>query len=93
MAKFSLEIATPDPLRSNLDLFLALLRSNRLAGAGRGSWTLPLLGAASRGSATQPPALQAGSLGQGGTVTEEECDKNTPHWRDLLLSLIHCYSS
>ena len=77
VAKFSPEIATPDPLRSNLELFLSFLRSNRLAGAGRGSWTLPLLGAASRGSATQPPAQQAVSVGRGGTVTEEECYTNT----------------
>ena len=68
VAKFSPEIATPDPLRSNLELFLSFLRSNRLAGAGRGSRTLPLLGAASRGSATQPPAKQAAFVGRGGIV-------------------------
>ena len=69
VAKFSLEIATPDPLRSNLELFPSFPRSNRLAGAGRGSWTLPLLGAASRGSATQPPAQQAAFVERGGIVT------------------------
>ena len=69
VAKFSLEIATPDPLRSNLELFPSFLRSNRLAGAGRGSWTRPLLGAASRGSATQPPAQQAAFVELGGVVT------------------------
>ena len=69
VAKFSLEIATPDPLRSNLELFPSFLRSNRLAGAGRSSRTLPPLGAASRGSATQPPAQQAAFVELGGVVT------------------------
>ena len=58
------------PLRSNLDFAWSRPRSNRLAGARHNSMILPPLGAASRGSATQPPAQQAASVGLSGTVTK-----------------------
>ncbi len=50
------------PRRSHLDFNVSCLRYYRLAGADRNSMSLPLLGAASRDSATQPRPEQQGPL-------------------------------